>query len=178
VGISAVGMTGWTTALSIAVAACSAVLLGAGIAKLVEPAGTEEVLTSFGVSAPRVGARALAIYEVALGAATLAIAGPVLAAIVGVTYAAAAGVVLAARRAGLGSCGCFGSRSPAPRVQHAIVNLVCAVVAGAGAVSGIVPISETFSGRSPVAAMAIVALTIATAGFLVVASTAAPRQRI
>jgi len=162
--------------LAIAVAAAAAVLLGAGVAKLLQPAGTAAVLAALGVPSPATAARVLGTGEVVLGAATLVVAGPILSGLVALTYAGAAATVVAARRAGLGTCGCFGARSPAPRPLHAAVDLGCAAAAAVGAIVGVEPLAEAISGRSTAEATAVVAGTIALAALVVLASTAPARQ--
>src|SRR5690606_27633207 len=76
------------------------------------------------------------IAEVALGAAAIVIGGRISTAAIAVAYVAFAGVVLAARRSGAASCGCFGAAAAPPSVVHVVVNLASAGVALATALAG------------------------------------------
>ncbi len=162
--------------LSVLVAASAAVLLGAGLAKLLQPDGTISVLRALGAPSPHVAARVLGVGEMLLGAATLLVAGRALTALLTVTWLAAAATVLAARRSGLGSCGCFGDRSPPPRGLHAVVDLGCAAAAAVGTAVGTVPVADLAAEASGPGAVGVVAATVAVAVALLLLSTAAPRQ--
>ena len=151
------------TVLGVAVAAVCAVLAAAGASKLIQPAGTAEVLRTLGVPGGSASARVLGVVEVLLGLVGLAVGGRWASALVAAAYAAAAGVVLAARRAGLGTCGCFGARSPAPSPIHAGLDLLCAVVAATGAAVSVPPLADLADGLGTLGAAGLVGATILTA---------------
>ena len=95
--------------------------------------------------------------------AGLSIGGRWLPAVVAVAYSGAAGVVVAARRAGLGSCGCFGARSPEPSTAHAVLDVACAFIAGAGAAAGVPALATVLEGRTALGAATVLAATVALA---------------
>lgn len=157
------------TALGAAVAAVCAVLVAAGVAKLTQPAGTGEVLGTLGVPGGATSARGLGAVEVLLGLTALTVGGRWTIALVALAYAAAAGVVLAARRAGLATCGCFGARSPAPSPAHAWLDLLCAGVAAAGAAVSVPPLADLLGDLGAPAAAGVLGATVLIAAALLAA---------
>lgn len=116
-----------------------AVLLGlAAVAKLVSPGRTSAALKSAGIASGAGVVRTLAVVELLLAVAVLAVGGPVPAFGLAVTYLGFAGFVARLRRraGGRAGCGCFGGEeAPAGRL-HVVVNLVAAVVASAAGFTG------------------------------------------
>ncbi len=157
------------TVLAVTVAAVCAVLAAAGTTKVTQPEGTAQVLGVLGVPGGTTAARALGVGEVVLGLTGLAAGGRWATALVAVAYTAAAGVVLAARRAGLGTCGCFGVRSPAPSTLHAVLDLGCAAVAGVGALVSVPPLADLVGELGPLAAVGAFGVTVILAVGIVAA---------
>jgi uncharacterized membrane protein YphA (DoxX/SURF4 family) len=157
------------TVLAVAVAAVCAVLAAAGTTKVTQPDGTAQVLDVLGVPGGTTSARALGVGEVVLGLAGLAAGGRWATSLVALAYAAAAGVVLAARRAGLGTCGCFGVRSPAPTTFHAVLDLGCAGVATLGAVVSVPPLADLVGELGPLATAGALGGTVLVAAGIVAA---------
>lgn len=116
------------------------VLVVAGAAKVTDPSQVATTLSALGVGRrgdrPLLTARMLGVVEVVTAVAALTVGGRLLAAVVALCYAGFAVVVLAARRRGLPSCGCFGARSAPPSRVHVAVNVASAAVAVAAAVAG------------------------------------------
>ncbi len=105
-----------------------------GALKLGAPAPTVSALRAVGApggSALTGVVYAMGLFEVALGAAVLAVAGPFAVAVMGVVYLAFAGFVQLARRAdsALASCGCFGQADTPPSGLHVVINLASAAIA-------------------------------------------------
>jgi hypothetical protein len=157
-------------------AACWAVclvLVASGATKVVDPAPFATALAALGryrSPSPAVSITVGAI-EIVLGLSALALGGPWPAAAVSVAYALFAAVVLVARRRGLASCGCFGARSGAPSVTHAVVNLGSALVAGAAATTDPPAVAVGLEGLGIVAALGVVLAVLVAASAIVVADT-------
>jgi hypothetical protein len=133
VGVSALDALFWVTCL---------VLVVAGVSKLLEPSATATTLGALGLPGGAGTARTIGAVEVVLGMGGLVVGGPWLAAGVALSYAGFAVVVAVARRRELPSCGCFGARSAPPSPVHVAVNAVSALVAGAAALAGPVPVAD------------------------------------
>lgn len=118
-------------ALDVALWVVCLVLVAAGATKLADPAPLAEALGALGVpvGSGAVSARAIGTVEVVVGVAGLVVGGAAIAAIVSLIYLGFAVLVVLARRRGLASCGCFGSRSAPPSPVHVAMNLLCAIAA-------------------------------------------------
>jgi len=122
-------------------AAC-ALLLVAGVAKLVRPMDTARALVTV-VPVPLRAGRALvrtgASAEAVLGAVALAHPSPLAASLVAVSYLGFAGFVTLARARGgpLATCGCFGNPDTPATRTHVVVTLAFAASAVVVAVSGL-----------------------------------------
>lgn len=154
--------------------AVSAVLVAAGVSKVADPAGTADALAALGVPGGRVGARGMGALEVGLGVAGLTVGGTAVAVGVAAAYLAFAAVVVAARRRGLPSCGCFGARSAPPSPVHAAVDLASAAVAAVAAAGGAAVPTDALAGLpTPTAAVVLGLVALAAALVVVVDTTVA-----
>ena len=117
--------------------AAAALLVVAGVPKVVDPMPLVRALRSTGLPSGRPLVRALASGEVLVGAAALAVPGRGTAALVCLAYLAFTGFVgLALARGGvLESCGCFGKADTPPTRAHLAVTALLALAAGALAVA-------------------------------------------
>jgi len=105
------------------------VVVVGGVTKVAFPAGFAAPLRSLGLPSGTLPARLIGSLEVGVGAAALVIAGRTGALLLAVTYACFTAVVVAARRAGAESCGCFGAVDAPPGWVHITVNAASTVVA-------------------------------------------------
>jgi methylamine utilization protein MauE len=117
--------------------AAAALLVVAGVPKVVDPMPLVRALRSAGLPAGRAPVRAFALAEVVVGAAALAAPGRGLAVLVAAAYLVfTAFVALALARGGvLASCGCFGKADTPPTRSHLAVTTALAGAAAALAVS-------------------------------------------
>lgn len=125
-------------ALSGPFAIAAALLAAAGAAKVIDPSMTAGALRRAGLRVPDAAVRAGAFVELALGAAALAVAHPLLAAAVALSYAGFAAFVawaLATDRP-VGTCGCFGRADTPPSAIHVATNVALAGVAAVVAIGG------------------------------------------
>jgi hypothetical protein len=115
--------------------AASALLAVAGAQKVVDPSPLVRAAKSVGLRVPREAIRLLAVGEVALGLAALAMGTRATAVAVALSYAAFTGFVLLARARGgvLASCGCFGRSDLPPTRAHAVVTAGFSLAALTGA---------------------------------------------
>lgn len=116
--------------------AATAVLAGAGVAKLWRPDYTARALQVAGLRLAgrrvgRVEVRAGAAAEVVIAVLAVVLPGPVTGALVAISYAAFAGFVLLALGRGwpLSTCGCFGRPDSEPGYPHALLNAGAAAAA-------------------------------------------------
>lgn len=107
-----------------------------GAAKIVAPAAFARTLRSLRVPGGVALARLSGVLEVAIGIGATILGGRIAALVVAATYAVFTVVVVAARRAGAESCGCFGAVAAPPSTVHVVVNAASAVLALAAAVVG------------------------------------------
>jgi hypothetical protein len=149
----------------------SAVLVAAGVAKVADPAGTAEAFAALGVPGGRAAARGVGALEVGLGVAGLSVGGTAVAAGVAAVYVVFAAVVVAARRRGLPSCGCFGARSAPPSPVHAVVDLASAGVAAEAAVGGAAVPTDALAGLLAPTAAVVLGLVALAAALAVVVDT-------
>ena len=153
------------------VGAAALLLLAAGALKVADPGPTAAALTARrkATVAPA-GVRAGGVAEAALGAATLVVGGPVLAALVAMTYAAYTLWVGAALRQGA-PCGCFGEPDTPARPVQLVVDAGFAVAAAVGAAVGAGPLLGSSL------AVVVAAVAVAVAGYLVLARQGAGGRR-
>jgi hypothetical protein len=111
-------------------------LLGlAGLAKARRPGPSSVMLRAAGVPAPMLAARAVALAEIAVLVAALALPGRLGGAVVAVAFAClTVGAAVGARRAGDRACGCFGDEGAPLGPRHVATNLVAALAAAGAAV--------------------------------------------
>jgi len=146
--------------------AAAALLVFAGVAKVVHPDDTARALR---VSPQLV--RAAAAVEAAIGAAAL-FTGPVLEYAVAASYTGFGVFVLVSVRRGtpLSSCGCFGEPDTPPTVSHGLVDLMLAAGSFASAGSS----SRSAAARLDIPTIAVAAI-VAGLGYLVMSRL--PRLR-
>ncbi len=137
-----------------------------GVAKVVAPTAFAATLRSLGLPGGTLVARVSGLVEVAIGIGAVLVGGRVAALIVAGAYAVFAVVVLAARRAGAESCGCFGAASAPPSPVHVTVNAVSAAVALSAAVAGPASLTDVLAGQ-PLAGVPYL-ITLATGVWLTV----------
>ena len=113
--------------------AAAALLVIAGAPKVADPMPLVRALRSTGMPSGAALVRAIALGEVLVGAAALALPGRGTAALVCLAYLAFTGFVgLALARGGvLESCGCFGKADTPPTRAHLAVTALLALAAGA-----------------------------------------------
>jgi hypothetical protein len=177
-----VTITGQMDVLTGAFHIVALVVLVGGTAKVASPAGFASLLRSLRLPGGTVASRLTGVAEVAVGAWAIIAGGAVTAAVIAATYAVFAVTVVAARRAGSASCGCFGSAAAPPSTVHVIVNLVSASVALAAALVGGAPGLASVLADQPLAGLpylvavgtgAWLAVTIDTHGSVLVDRMAA-----
>jgi len=119
-------------------------LVVAGALKAVDPTRTVGALRAQGWPSSPSLVRAGAAVELALGATTLVVGGPVLAMLVAASYLGFALFVMAALRAGtpIGSCGCLGQADTPPRPAHVLVDGLLAAAGVAAAATGSPPLAS------------------------------------
>ena len=150
--------------------AATALLAGAGLAKLYRPDDTARALLVAGLPAHRRGVRAGAAGEVVVAAAAVAVPGPVTGALVAAAYAAFTAFVAVAlvRKWPLSSCGCFGRPDARPGYQHLLLDAGAVAAAVLWAVSAPSRIGGVFvqnSGRG--VALGLLVAVIAGLAYLV-----------
>ena len=152
-------------------AAAALLLVVAGLAKLLRPAPTTDLLSTLGL--PQHPALTLGIGsgECVVGVAALGVGGPLAAAATGALYLGFVFVVWRAISAGAVSCGCFGRVDAPPSWIHIVGNLALAVVSFV-AVSGESPL-EVMDDQ-PVGGLGFVLVVGVLAGLALVAFTALP----
>ena len=148
------------------------VLVAAGATKLLDPAALAGVLGQLRVPlaakerSARNIARLIGWVELLLGFGGLVAAGTVLAVAIAAVYVGFSVLLIAARRASLTSCGCFGSRSGPPSRLHVAINLGSACVAATAAASGVPAVADGFSGNLMTNAVLLVCVLLGTIGIL------------
>lgn len=152
-------------------AAAALLLLVAGMAKIVRPAPTTDLLVALGLPGRAEMAVSIGVAEVIVGLAALAVGGPVTAIATGVFYVGFTGAVVRAMRAGATSCGCFGRIDAPPSWLHVGGNVALAVVSFIAA-AGDAPI-DVMDGQ-PASGVGFVVLVGVLAGLFLVLFTALP----
>jgi len=155
------------TALAGPFLAAAALLVLAGVGKVLDPLPLVRALRSAGLrlrpSAVRVGAG----LEAALGLWAVVLGGRVATALVAASYAAFTGFVLLALLRGgvLASCGCFGKADTPPTRTHAAVTGGLALAVAATAVRPFGTLADLLSG-SPSHGVPLLAATLALGAML------------
>lgn len=164
--------------------AVALVVLAAGAAKLAAPGAFAQMLHTIG-SLPGLGtmaglsdlaARRVALLvgamELALGSVAIVYGGRVVAGLIAALYTLFALAVLAARRAGAHSCGCFGSLSAPPGRRHVAIDLAAAAIAaGAAALDAASPLQEVLAGRGVAGAGYAAVVVLAAIGVIALSSS-------
>lgn len=152
-------------------AAAALLLIVAGLAKILRPVPTAELLASFGLPEATAAVVVIGVVESAVGVLALAVGGPVLAVATGTLYLGFIAVVGRALATGAGSCGCFGRIETPPSWIHVIGNAVFAVVSFVAA-AGRTP--AQVMADQPAAGVGFVFASGVTAGLALAAFTALP----
>ena len=129
----------------------ASVIVVGGVAKIASPDGFSSLLRTLGLPSGRIISRLSGAIEVVLGAVALLVGGRVAAVLLAVTYAIFTAVVVAARRSGAASCGCFGAVAAPPSRVHVVVNTVSACIALAAAIGGPTSLTDTLASQPLVA---------------------------
>jgi len=163
------------TVVSALVLVAALVLVWAGLAKAARPQGTARALRAAGLPLHPQFVRAVAVLELAVGAAVAGTSDRVAVAAMAVSYAGFTLFVAVALRKGsvLSSCGCFGAADAPPTPGHVLVNAAFATVAGVAAVAETTPALAGFW-RHPAQGIALALVAIVTTGLVVLALTRLP----
>ncbi len=153
-------------ALTAAFQILAVVVAVGGLAKLIAPDAFSTTLATLGAPSGAAVARLCGGVEVVIGAGALLLGGRIAAVVLALTYATFAVVVVAARRAGATSCGCFGAASAPPSQLHVVVNATSAGLALLAAVVGPLALGATLADE-PLAGVPYLA-AIALAAWLVI----------
>jgi hypothetical protein len=148
-----------------------ALLLGlAGFAKARRPGPSSVMLRAVGVPAPALAARAVALAEIAVLVAALALPGRLGGSVVAVAFAGlTVGAAVGAQRAGGQACGCFGDEGAPLGPRHVATNLAAALAAAGAAVLAPTGLVRLASHRPGLALLDL---------FLAMVLAAALRQRL
>lgn len=152
-------------------AAAALLLLVAGMAKIVRPAPTTDLLVALGLPGRAEMVVGIGVVEVIVGLGALAVGGPVTAMATGVLYVGFTGAVVRAMRAGAASCGCFGRIDAPPSWLHVGGNAALAALSFVAA-GGDAPI-DVMDGQ-PAGGIGFVVLVGVLAGLFLVVFTALP----
>ncbi len=152
-------------------AAAALLLLVAGLAKIVRPAPTTELLSTLGLPEHAGLAIGVGVGECAVGLGALAVGGPIMAAATGAFYVGFVVVVWRALAAGASSCGCFGRVDAPPSRIHVVGNALLAGVSFA-AMAGDAPV-DVMDGQ-PAGGAGFVLVVGVVAGLALVMFTALP----
>lgn len=144
-----------------------------GVAKIVAPIAFSTTLAALGAPSGPAVARLCGAVEVAIGAGALVAGGRVAAAVLAVTYATFAVVVVAARRAGATSCGCFGAASAAPSRLHVAVNATSAALATLAVAVGPETLADSLADQPLAGVPYLASLAVATWLVIVLDTTGA-----
>ncbi len=147
------------------------VVVVSGVFKVASPAAFGATLSSLGLSAGRGVARVCGIAEVAVGGAALLFGGRVGSLVVAALYGVFCVVIVAARRSGVASCGCFGSVTAPPSALHVAVNALSGGVALLSAVVPPDPLIDVLEAQ-PLAGLPYLVLLASAAALVVVLDTA------
>ena len=151
--------------------AAALLLIVAGLAKIVRPVPTIDLLASLGLPQAPVAVAVIGAVESAVGVLALVIGGPLLAAATAALYLGFFAVVWRALATGATTCGCFGRVNSPPSWLHLFGNAgfaIASVVAVAGRTPTQVMADQPASGIGFVLAAGVIA------GLALVAFTAVP----
>jgi hypothetical protein len=123
--------------LTVVAAGAALLLVPAGAFKLVSPAATATAAAEVGRRLPTSAVRVLGAVEILVGVVAATAGVPAAWAATAALYAGFAGFVVAARRAGAASCGCFGAAGAGvpPSRRHVMVNVAAAAAATGAALA-------------------------------------------
>jgi hypothetical protein len=107
----------------------AALLVVAGVPKVLRPAATARALAGVGLPGRSSLVRLLGAAEVAIGTAAIAAGGPLPALAVGTAYLGFAAFVAIAMGRGGASCGCLGGDETPPTAVHLVLDATAAAVA-------------------------------------------------
>lgn len=155
-------------------------LAGAGVVKAAHPHDTARALrraglpVGRGVAVVRIGA----LTEVVIGATAVLVSGPVPALAVAASYAAFAAFLAVALSRGwaLSTCGCFGEPDTPPTALHLVLDVALAAGAGLARTARRAPLAE--AAAQPLRGVALVALSVVTAGLLFLVMARLPRLKV
>ncbi len=143
--------------------AAAAVLVVAGLAKLLRPTPTAIVMARAGLGGRDVHARLLGGVEVVTGSAAVVLGGRLSAAAVGLCYLAFA--AFTARQVASGEpadCGCFGAASAPTTLVHVVANAGLAALAGWASLAPVGGIRELWSAGAGTALGLLLIVAVAT----------------
>ena len=145
--------------------AATALLAGAGVAKLARPDDTARALQTAGLPHHRQLVRTGAAIELAVASSAIAVPGALTGALVALSYAAFSAFVALALLRGwsLASCGCFGRPDSKPTWAHVAVDLGAAAAAASWAAAGAPAWGALFT-TSPWHGAPLVLTAVVTAG--------------
>lgn len=152
-------------------AAAALLLVVAGLAKIVRPAPTTDLLSTLGLPQHPALTIGIGSLECVVGLSALAVGGPLAAAATGALYVGFVLVVWRAMGAGAASCGCFGRVDAPPSWIHIVGNLALAAVSFV-AVGGDSPL-EVMDDQ-PAGGVGFVLVVGVLAGLALVSFTALP----
>lgn len=151
--------------------AAALLLIVAGVAKIVRPVPTTDLLATLGLPDVPAVVVVIGVVESAVGVLALVVGGPLLAVCTGVLYLGFLAVVWRALATGATTCGCFGRVNSPPSWVHVVGNAgfaVASFVAVAGRTPTQVMADQPASGIGFVFGAGVVA------GLALVAFTAVP----
>ena len=132
-------------------------LVISGTPKLINPSATRQALASLGLPSSPPAVRAIAVWEILVGAAVIIVGGWVAALLLTLTYAAFAAFIVAARLSPsrVSSCGCFGQEDSPPTTVHLVADLA-GVAIGLVAAFASAPSFVDMAGDQPAAGIPMV----------------------
>ena len=151
--------------------AAALLLIVAGVAKIVRPVPTTDLLASVGLPEVPAAVVVIGVVESAVGVLALVVGGSLLAAATGALYVGFVAVVWRALVTGATTCGCFGRANSPPSWLHVVGNATFAV-ASFVAVAGQTP--TQVMADQPASGIGFVLGSGVIAGLALVAFTAVP----
>ena len=139
----------------------AALLVAAGVPKVTEPGDTARAMRSVGLPTSELFVRILAVAEVSIGLAVIAIGGPIPSLLLGLIYLGFAGYIILAMSKGgsIASCGCFGKADTPPTYGHLLLNIAAGTVGIIGAI-GDPPDAVALLGDQPAFGVPFVAFVL------------------
>jgi hypothetical protein len=144
--------------LSLVLGIAGALLVVAGVAKILNPRPTAAAIAAVGRTVPVDAIRTLGVCEATLGIAAFLSGNDIVAFLTGFAYVGFSAFVVAALRPGrdVPSCGCFGTIGGRPRWAHVGVNVLLAGGSIGAGLAGARSIPDIIRDK-PVTAIALVA---------------------